>query len=341
MNEVHEQIGTLEQRFQRFRISGSPDVIIEGDIYHGYAVNVPQCGGGGAAGPPTNTGACCLDDGSCSVTTQSICEGGGGTYQGDGTNCDTTGACCMDGDCIITTEDCCSNAGGDYQGDDTACDPNPCVTGACCVGTDCTIETEDDCTSMGGTYLGGGTTCDPNPCVGICCDGSGGFAAFDGSGRKFLTRVIIVSGSDSNLVGGNTDCNWTIEGTETSTIDPVTCDISVVRGGSISGSATGPCGTSNLSGSLDAGNCACGGGILENFTNSGFHYTYDSFLVGCVPHTSGGCGAFDICGGFGSGPSEPCSFWDFTTATTATYNSTGSGGGTLEVLGFLSDECTP
>ncbi len=182
MNEVHEQIGTLEQRFRRFRITGSPDVIIEGDIYHGYAVNVPQCGAA-AAGV---TGACCFPGGGCSVETEAQCITDGGTYQGDGTGCfpnpcpTDTGACCFeDGTCSIETSAQCATDGGTYQGDGTTCSPNPCPqppSGACCHDTSCDIETESDCTESGGTYQGDGTTCDPNPCETPPCDfDCGGF----------------------------------------------------------------------------------------------------------------------------------------------------------------------
>src|SRR5438093_1506127 len=35
------------------------------------------------------TGGCCAADGSCSISSASACTGAGGTYRGDGTNCDT------------------------------------------------------------------------------------------------------------------------------------------------------------------------------------------------------------------------------------------------------------
>lgn len=199
MDKVHEQIGTLEQRFQRFRITGSPDVIIEGDIYHGYAVNVPQCGAE-AAGV---TGACCFPGGGCSVETEMQCITDGGTYQGDGTGCfpnpcpTVSGACCFeDGTCAIESESQCATDGGTYLGDSTTCTPNPCPqppTGACCVGTDCTIETPDDCDGMGGTYQGDDTTCDPNPCELQPCDfDCGGFLNPDDGlyyNRKIYTNT--------------------------------------------------------------------------------------------------------------------------------------------------------
>ncbi len=128
-------------------------------------------------------GACCASDGGCTVGTAGDCADAGGTYQGDGTNCDDTdcsqpptGACCVDETCTVETADDCTNAGGAYQGDGTGCDPNPCdlpdPTGACCDGDTCTVETEADC---GGDYQGDGTDCDPDPCAapptGACCVG--------------------------------------------------------------------------------------------------------------------------------------------------------------------------
>ncbi len=75
-------------------------------------------------GPP---GACCFDDGSCTVTLVEDCELAGGSFQGEGTDCDTAdcepvlGACCLDGgqNCEITTEADCT---GDWLGPDTSCD---------------------------------------------------------------------------------------------------------------------------------------------------------------------------------------------------------------------------
>lgn len=162
-----------------------------------------RTGGGGLfppPPPPTNTGACCPEEGDCFISTQSVCEAGGGDYQGDGTTCDPDpcppkGACCVGTDCTVETEDDCTGMGGTYQGDDTTCDPNPCETptGACCVGTDCTIETEDDCTGMGGTYQGDDTTCDPNPCVEPEC--VCGFDDFESSGRRFLRYNRSITGT--------------------------------------------------------------------------------------------------------------------------------------------------
>jgi len=128
------------------------------------------------------TGACCFDDGSCSVTTQSACTGGGGTYQGNGTTCggvscpQPTGACCFsDGSCADVDADLCSSAGGEFQGEGTTCSTTDCPlpTGACCFGDGSCLELEAvDCGSAGGTYQGDGTTCG-----GVSCPGPSGFQA--------------------------------------------------------------------------------------------------------------------------------------------------------------------
>ncbi len=136
---------------------------------------------------PPHFGACCYMGGCYEDLLPEDCTGGGGTYQGDGTDCDPnpcpqlTGACCYaDGSCLIQTEADCTGAGGAYEGDDMVCDPNPCPQpeGACCYADgSCLVQTEDDCTGAGGAYEGDDTVCDPNPCPqpeGACCyaDGS-------------------------------------------------------------------------------------------------------------------------------------------------------------------------
>jgi hypothetical protein len=161
--------------------------------------------------PGGRVGACCLEDGSCIVTTESECSGGG-EYQGDDTSCDpnncpqpTRGACCYsDGSCLLTTPDGCN---GDYLGDDTDCDPDPCpqpATGACCLPDgSCLIATEVVCvTILGGAYRGNETGCDPNDCpqpvYGACC-------YFDGSCEVLTFEDCEFFGGDYQ--GGDTDCD--------------------------------------------------------------------------------------------------------------------------------------
>ncbi len=126
-----------------------------------------------ASGVP---GACCFE-GDCFITYEDICVPGGGTWQGDGSDCDpspcaATGACCIGTSCSITTQAACT---GTWQGANTTCSPNPCAppTGACCVNGVCSITTQAACT---GSWLGAGTTCTPNNCpqppTGACCVGA-------------------------------------------------------------------------------------------------------------------------------------------------------------------------
>jgi len=84
------------------------------------------------------SGACCLPDGTClggsTGMTPEDCTAKGGTFQGDGTNCDTfncpiaDGACCFSGTggCLILSPSSCSTAGGVFAGGGTTC-PDGCV----------------------------------------------------------------------------------------------------------------------------------------------------------------------------------------------------------------------
>ena len=120
------------------------------------------------AGP---SGACCLGS-TCLVNALSECEGLGGEFQGDDTNCSDvtcdsgTGACCLaSGSCATVSESQCNNVGGTYQGDSVPCDNELCLpdpTGGCCYLDNCTVTEEADCL---GTWLGADTTCDGTPCT--------------------------------------------------------------------------------------------------------------------------------------------------------------------------------
>ena len=90
------------------------------------------------------------------TSVQSSCEAAGGTYYGDGVDCDPTPcppageeACCFPaGSCQIQTSSVCIFLGGTYQGHDTVCEPNPCPqpTGACCADDgSCTVTTQTEC----------------------------------------------------------------------------------------------------------------------------------------------------------------------------------------------------
>ena len=66
-------------------------------------------------------GACSLPGGLCLQTTQGLCIGAGGAYQGNSTNC-PTGACCkLDNTCGLLTAADCASANGIYGGDNSLC----------------------------------------------------------------------------------------------------------------------------------------------------------------------------------------------------------------------------
>jgi hypothetical protein len=152
---------------------------------------------------------------------------------GGGGGIPATGACCLDGDCTITTE---ADCGGIYQGDGTTCDDVDCgnaTSGACCVGTDCSITTPADCETSGGTYQGDDTLCDPNPCEIPSCNGCG-FDAFDGSGRKFLTKTDhITRTAHSDIVSGSDGCNFSADITQVTTLSTADCSASVTCSGTM------------------------------------------------------------------------------------------------------------
>ncbi|MHC5003383.1 MAG: multicopper oxidase domain-containing protein, partial [Planctomycetota bacterium] len=124
--------------------------------------------------PPAENGACCFDDGTCSPLLAAACDDAGGSYQGDGTDCDPnecpqpTGACCLpDETCQVDTAAACDGQGGSYQGDGTTCVPDPCanLVGACCFsGGACSELGATACAEAGGQYQGDGTSCTPGLC---------------------------------------------------------------------------------------------------------------------------------------------------------------------------------
>ena len=104
---------------------------------------------------------------------QTACEGAGGVFAGDGTDCNDDvcdpGACCQPlGSCSERLEVVCVSSNGLFQGPNTICDPNPCSQplGACCTTTDFCFEDqlEADCDTISGTWAGPFTICFPGMC---------------------------------------------------------------------------------------------------------------------------------------------------------------------------------
>ncbi len=170
------QLSELEKIHENFRIVGGSNVTVEGSLKHGFAI-CSTCPGEdqGVSTLPVNVtntafGACCFPDGSCGVTNSSACTLSGGTYQGDGTDCDPNpcgGACCHGGICTQESEAGCADLSGTYFGVGSDCMDQDCTQGACCFNCDCYLVDAPgtDCTDVGGDYHGDGTTCSPdNPC---------------------------------------------------------------------------------------------------------------------------------------------------------------------------------
>ncbi|MFN8549156.1 MAG: hypothetical protein U0527_14590 [Candidatus Eisenbacteria bacterium] len=128
-------------------------------------------------------GACCLPDAICQQVDAETCAAAGGTYQGDGTQCDpnpcsgSSWACCLpDGSCMdLTSPECASHSNAVFlEGQSCIDDPCSAIQGACCT-TDafCFVTLPTVCNQVQGTFQGAGTACDPNPCPppssGACC----------------------------------------------------------------------------------------------------------------------------------------------------------------------------
>jgi hypothetical protein len=194
-----------------------------------------------------------------------------------------TVACCFDdGTCDDLTASECEDAGGNSQGSDTACD-----------------DPDIDCPT-------------PSPC---CADG---FAAFDGSGRKFLTKTVVTSFShseDNPKCGGTGHFSGTVSTTDVYSIDPVTCDATCTASGSIdadvtvSGNGAPPSGEVHCHGTRSI--CGettvhlviydCAGNIFSEGD-----VTQSDVTAGCAYYPSNGC------------LNPTGSFTEDTTATTCT-----------------------
>ncbi|MCB9852541.1 MAG: CHRD domain-containing protein [Phycisphaerales bacterium] len=144
------------------------------------------------------TGACCIVDSQsahCEILTECEClQFAQSTYEGDGTDCESTvcvqpiGACCLgDGLCIEQSFNFCNGYCGTWLGASSVCDPgnvcpvqDPEIDGACCLNGSCIdglYQEVCECSSLNGIWQGDGTTCADEliDCMaGRCClpDGS-------------------------------------------------------------------------------------------------------------------------------------------------------------------------
>ena len=120
--------------------------------------------GDGSARP---AGDCApLPNGDCVVNVEDILAVIAG-FNADCTPVDPTGGCCMDnGDCDTYTEAACEGMGGSYLGDDSDC--SSCIHGACCYNDGSCMETLDS--NCDGTFVGG--SCADAGCQAVeevCC----------------------------------------------------------------------------------------------------------------------------------------------------------------------------
>ncbi|MCW5776226.1 MAG: hypothetical protein KIS87_07305 [Phycisphaeraceae bacterium] len=128
-------------------------------------------------------GACCKTDGSCSTTTAAECQSAGGTYKGDGSNCQTADCpqpnipCCFKstGGCIMLKESDCLAAGGIPGPPGQTCQTYVCFPiGAACLPDGTCIDgvTPEEAAALGGVFQGHNTTCATTNCpepLGAAC----------------------------------------------------------------------------------------------------------------------------------------------------------------------------
>ncbi|MCH8966438.1 MAG: hypothetical protein IID43_02065 [Planctomycetes bacterium] len=153
-------------------------------------------------------GACCQVGGGCDNGLVDACTGGGGVFQGEGSDCGSVvcqEACCFQpSGCLDFTVADCATAGGFNQGPGTDCAGVTCFPSGACCNTDGTCDDdvlETDCTAAGGSFGGDGVLCADVTCVqpqGACCLSGGG--------------CLLLAQDDCNVIpnsvwaGAETDC---------------------------------------------------------------------------------------------------------------------------------------
>lgn len=174
--------------------------------------------GAAAAGALSNTTAALRNTGGCDDTNQNGADftvaAPNPRNSASATNpCNVpTGACCTAGVCSIARETDCTGGGGTYQGDGTNCDGDPCgpppITGACCIAGACQVLSAADCGSAGGSYLGDDSSCaNPNPCI-ACVNAAGARAA--GTNVTIHLCDVVVS-STTDLISSATSKNFQVQ----------------------------------------------------------------------------------------------------------------------------------
>jgi hypothetical protein len=159
-------------------------------------------------------GACCLPDGSCSFTTESICDDLKGSFNGVDTLCDEVtcggvGACCMiDGTCQQLTEADCFMFGFEWNGPDSLCSEVECIApiGRCCLPFEqCAVVTISVCfNELNGIFWSTFGDClTPCPPSGACC--YNGFCGVQAEGICVDSFGGVYSGDETSCADLNGD----------------------------------------------------------------------------------------------------------------------------------------
>ena len=145
-----------------------------------------------------------------SLRSEADCATQGGTFEGQGSDCQDVlcepafGACCLDdGSCVdeVTEDDCELEFGGIYHAGfgckDVSCDVFA-PFGACCFAqAPCEVTTRRTCHQLGGAFLGQTTDCTRCGDTGACCWAKG---------CVFETAVLCVDGFSGCFRGPDTTC---------------------------------------------------------------------------------------------------------------------------------------
>ncbi len=191
----------------------------------------------------TLAGACCDVDGVCQPNIDdTACADQGGTFMGDGTECNEVvcptpvGACCYQDICLqdVDQSGCENLSSGVYMGNGSDCLPGICDLGACCKPDGaCDDRIETECVLENGTWQGGGTDCGNFHCPqprGACCisdicfpnqarDTCDSVGTFMGIGSACVPDICAAVACPVTTIGGATPPNATVDARQPHAVD--------------------------------------------------------------------------------------------------------------------------